>query len=159
PDIPLSSYTNALRQTGVSFEVWNRHLRGSPGLSVLRAYRAVIWRINDNGLLSFSPPPEYTLSSTEQATITSYLNGGGAFLMASMEILTRGISPAFQANVLHVLTNAVDVMVPGIDGVESDPVTAGISTALDYSGYPNEPDLGLDPDISDTIVSTADAVP
>jgi subtilisin family serine protease len=159
PDIPLSSYTNALRQTGVSFDVWNRHQRGSPGLGVLQAYRAVIWRINDNGLLSFSPPPEYTLSAAEQTSITAYLRSGGAFFMASMEILTRGISPAFQANVLHVLTNAVDAMVPDIEGVASDPVTAGISMALDYSGYPDEPDLGLDPDISDTIVPTAEAVP
>ena len=152
PDIPLSSYTNALRQTGVTFDVWDRPTRGAVTTNTLRAYRAVIWRISDNIAVSTS------ISAPEQSALAGYLDNGGSFFMASMEILTRGISAEFQANVLHVTSFVIDPGVPGVFGADADPVTSGIDLTLDYSNYPGFEGI-VEPDISDTITPRADASP
>src|SRR5207244_2390549 len=68
-DIPLTAYTDALDQTGVSYEVWDLAERGSPGTNDLRPFRVVMWRLND------SIGSQDTLSPQEQTALQSYLNG------------------------------------------------------------------------------------
>ncbi len=155
--IPLSTYTNAMAQTGVSYDVWNKAARGSPTLANLRSYQIVMWRINDAYLRSDDKP-----DSAEQSTIQRYLNIGGSFLMASMDLLTRVGEVPFRTNVLHVqrfIKNPSfeqctdcdeDFGVPTVEGVSSDPIADGVLVDLDYSNYPAIDFLALGPDFSDT---------
>jgi len=151
--IPLSAYTDALAQTGVSFEVWDKSLLGSPTADKLAPFQVVMWRINDSFYLDTS------LTAAEQSAVTTYLNRGGAFFLSSMEILTRIGTVPFVSNVFHVQAFAEDAGVPEALGREGDPIGSGIDVILDYSAYPTLEGFLDDPDISDTITPTANATP
>jgi hypothetical protein len=173
-EIPVTSYTQALDRTGVSYEVWDAEVEGSPSLADLNPFRVVIWRINDSfweeshGLAKLSP--------AQQTVITEYLAGGGAFLMSSMEVLSRIGNVPFRTNVLQVgsFTVHADIFdecpdcdedhgVPTIEGADLDSFTSGIVADLDYSEFPKYeleplfPDIG--PDLSDVWQPTTNAVP
>ncbi len=155
PVPPLSGYTDALDQLGISYEVWNVPTNGSPSLNTLRPFGAVIWRVS-----------EFTDSWTagERTTLSNYLNQGGALLVATMEGLSRldetgGAS--FRSNVLHVLNYTADVGAPEVYGVDSDPISSGMQLILDYSPYDDafKEAVGIPSDISDTLVIAPDASP
>src|SRR6185369_791735 len=61
---PISGYTAALDQAGVSYDVWNVASLGAPTLATLQPYRAVLWRV-----------PELTAAwnPAEQLAISNYL--------------------------------------------------------------------------------------
>src|SRR5262249_17349184 len=82
-EIPVTEYTAALDQTGVSYEVWNTSTDGQPQLADLLPFRVVIWRINDSFYDST------TLTTSQQSMLDSYLKHDGALMIASMELLTR----------------------------------------------------------------------
>lgn len=164
PPIPVTTYTGPLDQIGVTYDVWNVSVRGSPTLANMSPYRVVIWRINDSFLLNT------TLTLAQQNDIQSYLNGGGAFLMGSMEILSRIGATPFRSNVLQVQqftpnTNPYgscptcdeDHGVPSITGRVGDFISGGMSVDLDYSAYPYIDLLDLGPDFSDTFTPTTNA--
>ena len=153
--IPLTAYTDPLDATGVSYEVWPTASRGSPSASNLRPFRAVIWRINDS---AFSAD---TLSVPQQGALETYLAGGGALLVASMELLTRLGAVPFRTNVLKVASLGVDAGLELVEGTSADPVGANLALALDYSNYANEllDLLGVSPNLSDTIVPGTNAAP
>ena len=44
-EVPLRSYTDALDQTGVSYEIWSVQQSGSPTAADLRPFRVVMWRV------------------------------------------------------------------------------------------------------------------
>jgi hypothetical protein len=151
-DIPVSTYTDALDQAGISYEVWDVPGEGrTPRLEELEPYRVVMWRV-----------PELTaaLSTTDVKTIRDYLNGGGGLFMASMELLSRldesGFT-SFRKNVLHVESFDTDPGVAGIIGMDNSSLTSGVETDLDYSAYPDL--IIISPDISDTFLPTTNAAP
>jgi hypothetical protein len=160
-DIPVTAYTDALDQTGVSYEVWDETENGSPPLDILKPYRVVIWRINDSIFDTTS------ITAPEQTAIEQYLNDGGSFFMSSMEILSRLGPVAFRTNVLQVqgFTSSTvdgcvdcdeDHSVPSVEGVPFDAVAPGLNVTLDYSAYENG---FIDPDVSDTFTAATNAVP
>jgi hypothetical protein len=157
--IPVSNFTSALDGTGVSYEVWDVAIEGrTPNTNELKAFRAVLWRIND----SFWS--DTTLDNSQQATLEAYLNSGGSLFIASMELLSRlnggsTTTSAFMSNVLQVQTFAEDVTVPSVNGIEQDPITSGMAINLDYSIYPSFEYFDLGPDVSDTITPTTNAAP
>ncbi len=167
-EIPLSAYTNALNQTGIPYEIWDVNERNaSPQLAHLRAFKVVIWRVSDS---IWTQSPYATLDSSQQTSIQNYLNGGGAFFMASMEMLSRLGDVPFRRNVLQVQRFLVntdpfgtctdcdeDFGVPAITGQPSDPITAGVSATLDYSHYPYIDFFDLGPDFSDTFLPGTNA--
>jgi hypothetical protein len=172
--IPLDSYTSALDQTGASYEVWSLTQRGQlPLLDNIRAYPIVMWRIND----SLYRPDSDIIPPAQQAVIQEYVNGGGAFFMASMSILSRILDRGgglFVTNVLHIqsfvradpdneweyCTNCDEnFRVPQALGVESDVIGDGIQTTLDYSSYPIHPFTELGPDFADTFGPATNASP
>ncbi len=164
--LPRSGYTDALNQAGVRYEVWDAISRGSPTLNDLEPFQAVIWRMSD------SPYVSTTLTSQDQATLQSYLNGGGGLFISSMELMSRIGDVPFRRNVLQVqrfLLNPdplstctdcdEDFQVPTIRGAAGDPATTGILADLDYSAYPIL-DFGFfvfGPDFSDTFTPTTNA--
>jgi hypothetical protein len=156
PDIPLTVYTDALDATGVTYEVWDM-IEGapSPTFDDLRPYRVVIWRVSDNVFLN------NTLSAPEQSAIGQYVAGGGAFMMSSMEQLTR-LPSGFKSNVLQVVSFGEDVTVPSAEGVAGNVVTGSeVSLPLDYVNYQTESYVlfGVPDDISDTMNLTTNAFP
>lgn len=152
---PLTGYTEALDQTGIGYEIWDATQGDSPTLSDLRPFRLVIWR-----------QQEYwgTFFPAEIAALTNYLNGGGALLMASMELGSRldeaGYS-AFRSNVLHLASFSADDGVSDIVGTINDPMTSGTEITLDYSPYADwfKELMGMPADVSDTITPGPGAAP
>ncbi len=165
--IPLNSYTAALDDIGVSYDVWSTESLGMPGLNNLRPYQIVMWRLNDSFWSTDLIP------AAQQAAIQQYLNGGGAFFMASMEILSRLLNAgngAFVTNVLHVgrfvrstdpfshcLYCDEDFRVPTAVGITADLVGDGLELVLNYDNYPFFLELG--PDFADTFGTTTNASP
>ncbi len=156
-DIPLTSYTDALDATGFSYDIWDLSQAGSPSPSLtdLRPFRVVIWRTSDSFFSSS------VLTPAQQGVLQGYVKEGGSLLHCSMEALSRIGATPFRTNVLHVQTFSEDVGVPSATGVANDPLADGMSLVLDYSAYDNDvlQLFGIDPDVADTIIPTADAAP
>ena len=171
--IPPSTYTGPLDQIGVSYDVWNAESMGMPVYGDLSPYRVVMWRVNDS-LFSID-----TIPLSQQTAIQQYLTNGGAFFMASMNILSRllgdgGPSPgaAFVTNVLHVRRFDrsfcfchcercdEDSRVPTAEGVGGDAIGDGFMATLSYSAYPDDyEEIDYGPDLSDTFGVATNASP
>ncbi len=159
---PLSGYTATLTQLGVSYQVWDTSVNGSPGLTNLLPYRCVMWRL-----------PEFldTWTLPEQNALRDYVAGGGSLFVASMDVLSRleegGFNSAKLA-MLHTQSYIVDNEpgdVPDVIGAANDPIGNGIDAALDYTPY-NDLDplgfknlVGIPDDISDSFTPEANAAP
>ena len=189
--IPDSAYTNVLAAAGVSYGFWKVTERGSPQLSDLKPFPVVIWRTTDDinyggfdyDTLETDPTAtNNTLNAQQQFMVQSYLNGGGSFFMASMEILSRLGNVPFRRNVLQVAgfkqnSSSLGVCsdcdedygVPAFFGAPGS-IASGMYAELDYENYPSFDlgfgDLGLDdsedaygPDFSDTFTPSPDATP
>ncbi|HZM06290.1 MAG TPA: S8 family serine peptidase [Candidatus Saccharimonadales bacterium] len=172
PVIDNGSYTNALAATGYGFAYWNVLERGAPVLANLQPFRVVIWRTTDD-IINYTGTNN-TLTPAQQTMIQTYLNNGGSFFMASMDILTQLGDVPFRANVLQVGGFAQnsdppapcdcdeDFGVPSFVGIPGDPITSGMNVTLDYSSYPIL-DLGdgdvFGPDFGDTFTPAASAAP
>jgi hypothetical protein len=174
--IPLTSYTDALDATGVSYEVWSVANDGAPTLQNLSPYRVVIWRVDDSFYKTGAS--DSTLSLSQQTMIETYLKHDGSFLLASMEILARLGETEFRTNVLgdgefktpdpnDPFADCPDCDqdhgMPVLEGLPGDSIGAGVRLTMDYSEYPTlvldpiAPDVG--PDVSDTFTPTTNAVP
>ncbi len=159
PVIPQSSYTDALNQIGLSFDVWPVSQFGSPGTNDLRPFHIVIWRINDSLFGSDS------LSPAQQTVLGSYFTNGGSIFLSSMELLSRmgtnSSSLSFRSNILHVASFAEDAGISAVDGIDNDPITSGVNLDIDYSQYDNYflDLLGQSPDVADTLTITTNSSP
>ena len=181
--IPDSAYTNVLAAAGISFGFWKVNVRGGPQLADLKPFPIVIWRTTDDAIyygydefgVADPTATNNTLNAQQQFMIQSYLNGGGSFFMASMEILSHLGNAPFRRNVLQVAgfeqnTSLIGICpncdedrgVPAFSGAPSS-IAAGFHETLDYSNYPSF-DLGLGdpgetygPDFSDTFTPPSDA--
>jgi hypothetical protein len=170
--IPVTSYTDALDATGVSYEVWNVTTEGPPTLNDLLPFRVVMWRINDSFYDST------TLTAAQQTMIEAYLKRDGSFMLASMEILTRLSASAFRTNVLGVAEFTTpdpndpfgecpgcdqDHGMPVLEGLPGDSIGAGVEVGMDYGSYPVfelEPIFpNIGPDLADTFTQATNAVP
>ncbi|NOS71660.1 MAG: S8 family serine peptidase, partial [Verrucomicrobia bacterium] len=156
---PLSGYTSALDQLGISYDPWDvAALGASPTLTNLQPYRAVIWRV---------PDLSGVWSAGERSAISNYVKGGGGLFVASMEVLSRldeVSASSFWRNVLHVESYVADDTVSQIIGTTGAPVGNGVNSILDYSVYDTLWDeliqLGFmtSGNISDTIIPGTNAV-
>ena len=149
---PLSGYTDALSAAGVAYNVFDARSGALPTLAQLQSYQCVIWRISD------LDAPSATLAQR----ITSYVNGGGSLLIASMEGVTRfteaGLT-SFNTGILQVQSYTEDQVVDTVVGAPGDSVGAGINATLDYTPYDDLLTLVGVTDPSDWIVPTTNAAP
>lgn len=168
--IPLSSFTSALDQTGVSYDVWSTASRGMPVFANLRPYQIVMWRLND----SFNSQ-DSIIPAAQRNAIQQYVNGGGGFFMSSMEILSRllgGGGGSFITNVLHVTRFDLnqdpfshctdcdeDFRVPYAAGLSNDLISDGMLLSLNYTAYPSFEFFELGPDFADTFGPATNAAP
>ncbi|HEX7576772.1 MAG TPA: S8 family serine peptidase, partial [Verrucomicrobiae bacterium] len=171
--IPDSVYTNVFASAGVSYAFWKVNVRGSPQLADLKPFPVVVWRLTDDAVNyggydyeTFQTDPtatNNTLNAQQQYMIQSYLNGGGSFFMASMEILSHLGNVSFRRNVLQVAgfkQNSSllgvcsdcdeDFGVPAIFGAPAS-IASGIYATLDYTNYPfaDFDEFSYGPDFSD----------
>lgn len=160
--IPVTEYTDILDEISISYDVWNVIEAGkTPGLTDLKPYQLVIWRISDSFWSLFGD--YYCLSDADMNALSNYVNQGGALFISSMEILSRlnetEGGQRFYKKVLHVDNFNEDVGVSGIVGIDSDPISAGINLWLDYSMFPYDEFFEIGPDLSDTIIPSTNAAP
>jgi hypothetical protein len=170
--IPDGAYTNALAASGFSFAFWKVTDRGgSPELADLKPFQAVIWRVTDDAINYTGT--NNTLNASQQAMIENYINGGGSFLLSSMEILSRLGDVPFRKSVLQVQQFIVnsdpfglpcgncdeDFGVPAITGRAGSAISDGLDTPLDYTNYPyfDLGDSSYGPDFSDTFTPSTNA--
>jgi hypothetical protein len=146
----LEHWTQPLDALGIDYEVWNfAETNTVPSAALLSGYRVVIWRPEDLA----------TLPAGLASGLSTYVASGGALFVASSEVLSR-LSPAeqsFRTNVLHVADFTEDVGATLANGINGDPISAGLAIGLDYQEFP---DLGSLLDFStfpDALRPTADA--
>lgn len=127
----LETWTSALDQLGIEYEVWDLGERGlAPTAEQLQAYRLVLWRPEE----LTSPTPGIT------GALTAYLQQGGALFVASFDLLTRlneSQQTAFANDVLHVADFQEDQGALSIRAVPGEPAGGGITLDLDYSAFPS----------------------
>ncbi len=156
-EIPLTTYTDALDAAGVSYDIWDLTQPDSPSPNTndLSPFAIVIWRTSDSFFSTSAITP------AQQATLSSYVQDGGALFYCSMEALSRIGPTSFRTNILHVQSFAEDAQVPSVLGIDNEPLTSGMDMALDYTLYDNDvlQLLGIDPDVSDTFTPTTNAIP
>ncbi|MBP9900175.1 MAG: S8 family serine peptidase [Verrucomicrobia bacterium] len=125
---PLSGYTDALAALGRAYNVFDASTGAEPTLAQLQAYRCVVWRMDEIST------PAVSLAQK----IASYVTNGGALFIASMDATSRfteaGLA-SFNTDVLQLQSYTEDQPVNAIAGTTTDPVGAGMDTALDYSPY------------------------
>jgi len=122
--IPDGAYTNLLAAAGIPFAFWKVNERGSPQLVDLEPFSIVLWRLTDDVVnygydefgLADPAATNNTLNAQQQYLIQSYLNGGGSFFMASMEILSRLGNAPFRRNVLQVAGFTQNTRFPAVFG-------------------------------------------
>ncbi|MSU59755.1 MAG: hypothetical protein EXS35_16575 [Pedosphaera sp.] len=162
---PLSGWTTPLTQIGLGYDVWAKLSRGSPGLTNLLPYRAVIWRCAEFP----ADANNLGLTAGEQNALLDYVRNGGSLFIASMELLTRleeGGFPAARLGLLHVQNFVEDNEpndVPDAIGLANDAIGSGINVALDYVEYEDPSGIkdlfGIPTDVSDTITPDSTAEP
>ena len=181
--IPDSAYTNALAATGYRYSFWKVNQRGYPQLSDLQGFPVVLWRTTDDSVnygvdADGLPDPaatNNTLNARQQFMIQSYLNSGGAFFMASMNILSQLGNVPFRKTALQVdgfIPNPdppapcsscdEDFGVPALFGAPGNAIAGGMAMTLDYSAYPSfdlDGETVYGPDFSDTFTPTTSATP
>ena len=146
----IEHWTQPLDALGIDYEVWNfAETNTVPSAALLSAYRVVLWRPEDLA----------TLPAGLASGLSTYVASGGALFAASSEVLSR-LSPAeqsFRTNVLHVADFTEDVGATLVNGINGDPISAGLAIDLDYQEFP---DLGSLLDFStfpDALRPTGDA--
>lgn len=151
---PLSAYTQPMDTIGVDYEIWLVDLEKEdfPTAEDLKPFSIVVWRVAEFDF-------QTVLRLSEQETVRQYLDQGGGFFLASMEVLSRIGNTPFRTNTLQVLRFNEDVKVPAVRGIGNDPISSGIDMNLDYSSFPEELSIIDGPDFSDTFTSTTNAAP
>lgn len=164
--IPDSTWTNAITAAGFKYSFWKVTDRGYPSLGDLQGFQVVMWRTTDE-IVNYEGDHN-TLTPQQQAMIQTYLNGGGSFFMASLEILSGLGNVAFRNHVLQVarFDQNPDAPaqcdcdeyfgVPMADGVAGNSISSGMGITLDYSSYPSFDDgfgTVYGPDFSDTFTA------
>lgn len=89
-------YKTGLNYLRAPYDVWDTaNSTNEPGLADLAAYRAVLWFTGDASGTNAGP------SETSEASLASYLDGGGCFLISSENYHSRGTT-AFMQDYLGV---------------------------------------------------------
>ncbi|HNT54823.1 MAG TPA: M28 family peptidase [Anaerolineaceae bacterium] len=111
-------YTTALDQIGVAYNIWDVAAAGDPSADDLSGYCTVIWY---NGR-----PSSGTFSSSNEAAVASYLDGGGRFFLSGYEYLYENNLTTFGQNYLHIGSYSNDVSRTDPVGVAGDPIGDGL---------------------------------
>ncbi|TKJ41150.1 hypothetical protein CEE37_05640 [candidate division LCP-89 bacterium B3_LCP] len=117
-------YEQDLTALGYSYEMWDVNSQGEIPLATMQGYPVVIWHTSNQ-----SNP----LSSTEQTTIESYLNGGGNLFLTGEDIDEQLTGTTFYSDVLHS-SSLGSAGFFTLDGVPGDPISDGTDLILVGAG-------------------------
>ncbi len=141
-------YANALIAAGRSYDTWTVSTQGSPSASTLQAHSIVIWLTGDDY--------SNTLSSTDEANLATFLNGGGKLFISGQDIGYDIRTDSFYGSYLHAsfvaddtnvydlagagIFNGTNINISGTGGAnnQSYPSAVGVASGgvgiFDYSG-------------------------
>lgn len=145
-------YTDALTKLGTVYDIWDHTKKGTPSLSVLQQYSAVIW------LCEWAFP---SLNDADRNVLSSYLDGGGRLFLSGQDIgwdladaqgteytASSGASKTFFETYLKSKYVSDDAAVSTLAGVSADSIGDG----LQLSRYqPNRASNQQYPDVIDTV--------
>jgi immune inhibitor A len=125
-------YREALDRIGVAYGMWDKSISGSPGGADLMPYESVLWHTGH-------PTIGGTLTSSDVAALTEYLDSGGNLLLTSMTAAQTlsSIAPSFMSDYLHCTFESGDQFATAILGVAGDLV--GDNTMYCYDGTQFQP--------------------
>ncbi|MGQ9678111.1 MAG: S8 family serine peptidase [bacterium] len=119
-------YTSACDSNGVLYHTYSVQTSGSPSADTLTRYPVVIWFTGD--------ARTNTLSSTDQANLTTYLNGGGKLIISGQNIARELNGSSFLNDYLHAQFVADSTGKPFLPGIANDPITRGDTMVLAGGG-------------------------
>jgi hypothetical protein len=126
-------YEGALDGAGQEYDVWSVAAAGSPTADDLAGYGRVVWLTGDES--------SSTLTSSDQAALATYLDGGGRLFVSGQDIgYDIGSSP-FYADYLHALfdsddTNSYDLT--GMDYLAGVDVTIQGGDGANNQSWPSD---------------------
>jgi hypothetical protein len=126
-------FESAITNAGHFYLTHDVDTQGEPSAELVAGFDAVVWNTGQS--------QANTISTTAQAALVSYLNGGGNVFVTSHGLLNQfGSSPTFIRNYLRVLSYQQDWQALSCTGVAGDPIGDGLSFSL--SGpFPDFADL------------------
>jgi uncharacterized repeat protein (TIGR01451 family) len=112
-----AKYEAALTEGGFAYDTWTTHSaalqQGSPPLDILQRYPIVVWFTGYDWYAPVTP--------AEEATLQTYLDGGGRLFLTSQDFLYYHAGP-FVSDYLGVLTATQDVTPTLAAGVPEDAI-------------------------------------
>ncbi len=124
-----SYFLFALDSVGVGYDVWTYAVQGCPPDTVLELYEAVVWSTGDD-YGTISDPT--TLTATDQARLTTYLDNGGDLFLSSQDLLLDNNPNTFITDYLHVAGHNDDETIGSVAGISGDTISDGMSFSLSY---------------------------
>ena len=115
-------YSTALNDYGYSYAVWNVLTQGAPATENLQPYEIVIWLTGDDS--------STTLTSTDQANLTVFLENGGRLFISGQDIGYDVGSTSFYSDYLHAQYVNDDVNLYDLSGLTGDPITDNINISI-----------------------------
>ncbi len=112
-------YIYSLQNIGARFAYYSVAAGGSPSLSFLSQYDAVIWFTGD----AYSN----TITTTDQSNLTTYLNSGKRLFVTGQDIGYEIGSTTFYQNYLRANYLSDDTDVLTLSGTAGDPIGNGLS--------------------------------
>ncbi len=122
-------YTNALDSNRILYDIYSVQTSGSPSAETLRHYPVVIWFTGDTRT--------NTLTPTDQANLTSYLDNGGKLILSGQNIAFELQGSQFLAGYLHSSFVTDSTGKPYLVGISGDPLTRGDTMVLGGGGGAN----------------------
>ncbi len=120
----------------IHHELWDTEVEGSPPAEVLEAYNVIVWFTGDED--------RSTLTATDQANLTAYLDGGGKLFISGQDIGQDIGETEFYNRYLHATLIADDA---GLDSVIGADILSDIEVSLtgfDGAGNQDSPSrIGL----------------
>lgn len=139
------AYHTALTDAGYFYQTWNVAAHGSPPLSALSSYGAVLWFTADNRDAGY---PWYTFSPATLAALTAYVDGGGSLLLAGHNVNAGNYSTTLFSD---RLATSYGGSLPSTDdyALSGGGLFAGLDGLLARSVYTNP--IGFTPDVVDPV--------
>jgi hypothetical protein len=100
PDVN-GAYTGALDGLGLGYDIWDTSAAGDPSIQDISGYRKLIWYTGY--------PYNNTFNTSNENTVSSYLDSGGNFFLSSQDYLYEMHTTPFNQNYLHILSYQNDV--------------------------------------------------
>ncbi|MGB8657836.1 MAG: M14 family zinc carboxypeptidase [Candidatus Zixiibacteriota bacterium] len=120
-------FISALDSVGLPYDVWTYATEGAPTDSLLSLYKAVVWNTGPDFGTTGSPK---SLTLTDQARLTTYLDNGGNFFLSSQDLLLDNNPNDFIINYLHVAGHSDDKRDSTFAGMNGDTIANGMAFTI-----------------------------